>query len=211
MILLYIFAGLLLSAVGAVPLGASNIAVITTTSNESLSKGLHIARGAGVGEVVLAFFALWYTKILTTFFEVNPWVQLSFIGIFFVVGMLFLLSNKINFSFKKPTYSRKKPSKFLTGFLLALINPPVLIFWMIAISLTQKYVVPISSMSPILILLLFFMGVYLGKFITLYFYGKLSHKSSQKQQRSEKYKLYRIIGVALILVSTIQVFRFFIN
>ena len=210
MILLYIFTGILLSVIGAIPLGASNIAVITTTRKESLSKGLRIAQGAGVGEVVLAFFALWYTKVLTSFFEMNSWVQLSFIGLFFMIGMVFLFSNKINFSFKKPTYTIRKPSKFLTGFLLAIINPPVLIFWMIAISLTQKYMLPISNMSPILFLLLFFVGVYIGKFITLYFYGKLSHKSAQKQG-GEKYKLYRFIGIALILVSTIQSLRFFIN
>ncbi len=137
MILTYILTGMLLSAVGVIPLGASNIAVITTTSKESLSKGLRIARGAGVGEVVLAFFALWYTKMLANFFEMNAWIQISFIGLFFI-------------------------------------------------------------------------GVYIGTFITLYFYGKLSRKSAQKQ-RGEKYKLYRIIGIALILISTLQGLRFFIN
>ncbi len=68
MILLYIISGIILSAVGAVPLGASNIAVITTTSKESFSKGLKIAHGAGFGEVVLAFIALTYSKIITHFF-----------------------------------------------------------------------------------------------------------------------------------------------
>ena len=69
MILLYIFTGIILSVVGAVPLGASNIAVITTTAKESLSKGMRIAQGAGVGEVVLAYFALWYTKMISNFFD----------------------------------------------------------------------------------------------------------------------------------------------
>ena len=189
MILLYIFTGIILSMFGAVPLGASNIAVIKTTTKESLSKGMHIAQGAGFGEVVLAFFALCYTKVLTDFFEMNSWVQISFIGLFFVIGMLFLFSNKLNISFKKSSKNKRKYSKFLTGFLLAVMNPPVLIFWMIAISLTQKFVVPISNMSPILFLLLFFTGVYLGKFFTLYFYGRLSHKYAQKQS-NKKYKFY---------------------
>lgn len=210
MILLYIIAGILLSAVGAVPLGASNIAVITTTSKESLSKGLKIAHGAGFGEVVLAFIALTYSKIITNFFEMNPWVQISFIGLFFFIGLLFLFSKKMSFRIKKPIVKNRKTPKFITGFLLAVVNPPVLIFWVIAISLTQKYVLPLSNMSPLLILLLFFIGVYVGKFITLYFYGKLSHQSVKKQNH-ERHKLYRVIGIVLIIISTLQGIRFFIN
>ncbi len=106
--------------------------------------------------------------------------------------------------------NKRKKSKFLTGFLLAILNPPVLIFWVIAISLTQKYMIPISSMSPFIILVLFFTGVYIGKFITLYFYGKISHRTAKKQNK-ERYKLYRVIGIALIVVSSLQGIRFFIN
>ncbi len=210
MILLYIFTGIVISVVGAVPLGASNIAVITTTAKESLSKGMRIAQGAGVGEVVLAFFALWYTKMISNFFEMNAWIQISFIGLFFSIGLLFLFSYKWFSRFKITSKNKLKSSKFLTGFLLALINPPVLIFWMIAISLTQKYVLPISNMSPILMLLLFFIGVYTGKFITLYFYGKWSHRSVQKQSH-EKHKLYRVIGIALLIISTAQGIRFIVG
>ena len=67
--MLYIIIGIILSAVGAVPLGASNIAVITTTTKESLSIGFRIAHGAGLGEVVLAFIALTYSNLITTFLK----------------------------------------------------------------------------------------------------------------------------------------------
>ncbi len=210
MILLYIIIGIILSAVGAVPLGASNIAVITTTTKESLSKGLRIAHGAGFGEVVLAFIALTYSNFITTFFEMNTWIQVSFMILFFIIGLFFLFSKKISFKIKKSMVNKRKKSKFLTGFLLAILNPPVLIFWVIAISLTQKYMIPISSMSPFIILVLFFTGVYIGKFITLYFYGKISHRTAKKQNK-ERYKLYRVIGIALIVVSSLQGIRFFIN
>ena len=69
---------------------------------------------------------------------------------------------------------------------------------------------PISNISPLLILLFFFTGVYLGKFITLYLYGKLSYRSIQKKCL-EQYKLYRVIGIVLILLSTFQGIRFYIN
>ncbi len=210
MILLYIFTGIILSIIGAAPLGASNIAVITTTAKESFLKGMQIAHGAGLGEVVLAFIALSYSKMISDFFEMNSWIQITFIGLFFVIGLFFLLSKKLSFRINRTNISKRKYSKFLKGFLLALLNPSVLIFWIIAISLTQKYLLSLSNMSPLLLLLLFFSGVYIGKFVTLYFYGKLSYRSAQKESH-KKHKLYKVIGIALILLSTLQGIRFFVS
>ncbi len=64
-------------------------------------------------------------------------------------------------------------------------------------------------MSPWITLLLFFTGVYLGKVLTLYSYGKWGQKLEKKRQGfSSKKDL--IVGVALLLVGVIQGIRFFI-
>jgi len=64
-------------------------------------------------------------------------------------------------------------------------------------------------MSPWLVLLLFFSGVYLGKVITLYFYGKWGKKMDKKQNESS-YKKDIFIGLALVVVGCIQGVRFLI-
>jgi len=208
MILLYFFTGFILSVIGAAPLGASNIAVITTTTKESFSKGMRIARGAGFGEVLLAFFALCYTTAISDFFEMNSWIQALFILLFFIGGIIFLFSTKLFFQFIKIQKKKNKHSKFLTGLFLAIINPSVLIYWILAISLTQMYLLPISDMSPFTTLTLFFIGVFSGKVAILYFYGKWSRKTVQKEKNTN---LYRIIGISLILISTIQGIRFIVS
>ena len=71
---------------------------------------------------------------------------------------------------------------------------------------SKKYILPISNMSSLLIVVLFLTGVYVGKFITLYFYGKMGTISSQKQNQNP-HKLYRFIGLFLVLFSTIQGLR----
>jgi len=210
MILLYILVGILLAIIGAAPLGASNIAVITTTAKESLSKGMIIAYGAGIGEMLLAFLSLCNSNVLTEFFAMNPWIQVSFIVLFFVIGLFFLFPNKINLDRFKKTKAKRKKSKLLTGFLLSIANPPVLLYWIIAISLTQKYLLAISDMSPLQVLLLFFSGIFIGKVFTLYFYAKWSNKM-KKKETSDKSKLYRLIGIILILLSTVQGVRFFVS
>ena len=64
-------------------------------------------------------------------------------------------------------------------------------------------------MSPWIVLLLFFLGVYLGKTITLYFYGKWGKKMEQTQNESN-YKKDIFVGLALVLVGCVQGIRFFI-
>ena len=206
MILGYFIIGLIIAALGATPLGASNIAVITTSGKESLSKSMHIAYGAGFGEVILAFLALCYSQMLSDFFNMNPWVQLVFIISFLAIGIFFLLPKKPKTVIKK---SIKPPSKFFTGFILAIANPPVLLFWILAISITHKYVLSVSEMSPMIVLLLFFSGIYIGKVVTLYGYGKWSSKRSQSS--GNKTKLYRGIGIALIAIAMVQGVRFLIS
>lgn len=206
--ILYIFVGLVLAVIGAAPLGASNIAVITTTTKQSLSKGMIIAYGAGLGEVLLAFLSLCNSTMLSSFFEMNPWLQATFIGIFFIVGLFFLFPNTLKICIKRTRERKRKNSKLLTGFLLSILNPPVLLYWIIAISLTSRYLLTLSDMSPTLILVLFFSGVFLGKVLTLYFYARWSNKRKQKEN-GDKTKLYRLIGIVLIAISTIQGIRFF--
>ena len=135
--------------------------------------------------------------MISEFFIMNAWFEFSFITLFFIIGVFFLLppafqklrpKKKITPIFKS---SSNSSSKFLTGFLLALANPPVLLFWILAISLIQKYLISVSEMSPFLILLLFFTGIYLGKVGTLYGYGVLS--SRVKQRDGNKPKFYKLM------------------
>ncbi len=210
MTLLYLLFGTLIATVGAAPLGAVNIAVINTSINENIKKASYIALAAGIGEVILAFFALHCSMQLSIFFHENQWIQIVFIIIFFLVGMYFMfLANKMT----KSNKSRKiklSNSKFLTGFSLALLNPPVIIYWILAISLINKYIFELTVQNSISSLLLFFIGIYIGKITTLYFYGRWGNKMAHKQEGS-KTKLHRIIGIALIAISVFQSIKFVVD
>jgi len=58
MILIYLFVGLLASILSALPLGASNIAVINTTLKQNTKQAFKIAITAGIAEVILSYYAL---------------------------------------------------------------------------------------------------------------------------------------------------------
>ncbi|MEB3344072.1 LysE family transporter [Aquimarina gracilis] len=172
MSILYLLFGTLIAIIGAAPLGAVNIAVINTSIKENVKKASYIALAAGVGEVILALFALHCSLQLSTFFQENRWIQVIFIVVFFLVGVYFMfLTNRITLPNKRRRI-KISDSKLLTGFSLAILNPPVIIYWIIAISLVNKYIFKLTVQNSISSLFLFFMGIYIGKITTLYFYGR---------------------------------------
>ncbi|WP_298541630.1 LysE family transporter [uncultured Aquimarina sp.] len=209
MIAFYLILGILTSVAGALPLGAVNIAVINTTIKEDTRKAFRIALAAGIGEVLLALFALHCSMELTGFFENNRWIQLVIISIFLAIGIYFLVrKNKKEMNEKTPKIKLGK-SKFITGFSLAFLNPPVILYWIIAISLTNKHLFELTLYTPIVALFLFFSGIYLGKIGTLYLYSQWGNKMAQKSNNS-KTKLFKIIGIALIVISFVQGIKFLV-
>ncbi|PQB05108.1 LysE family transporter [Aureitalea marina] len=208
MIILFLLIGLILAAVGGAPLGASNIAVVSAATSGNQIRARRLILGAGLGEVALAFLAVCYSSLLAEFFQMNPWVQASFIGLFFLVGIGFLLATRLR-HFPKVKTPKLPETALSSGFLLAFLNPPVLLFWILAIGLSSRYLLPISDQSSILVLSLFFLGVMLGKAMILQAYA-LYGKRIQERGAGDKNKLYRLIGVVLIVLSTLQGLRFFL-
>ena len=159
--MLYLFVGLILAAMGGAFPGASNIAVVSTVLNGNPKQGKQIAYGAGLGEITLAFLALYYSMMVTDFFAMNPWVKIAFVFVFFAVGGLFLLKHKLPKKQNKKTRTSGFGGRLVKGYALAALNPPVLLFWLVAIALVHNNYFELSAMIGIPALLLFFAGVFL--------------------------------------------------
>lgn len=200
MILLFFLIGIFATIVGAIAPGASNLAVIKTTVNENIRQGLKIGYGAGIGEVILAFLALNCGMMVQDFFVMHVWVQYALVVALFVVGIILLRS--------KPK-DQKEPSafssKYMTGFVLSIVNPPVLIYWVVVFSmLNASYSFNYGTATPVL--LIFFGGVFLGKVITLYGYGKLGYLI-QNKKGDFKCLINRIMGIILMSIAAIQAIK----
>jgi len=200
----YLLLGASLAFVGGLPLGASNLAVIHHSKTHSLAKGMRIAYGAGLGEVLLALFALSYSNVLLGFFQMNVWIQWLFVAGFFALGVLLLL----NYRLPKRRSKLPKLPAFSLGTFLALANPPVLFYWIVAISIVQPLFPGLSEMSPLMVLFGFFVGVFLGKIGVLYGYARWTRKLSDKRSSGQ---LQRILGLVLIGLSLAQSVRWAIS
>lgn len=203
MIIIYFIIGILAATLSALPLGASNIAVINTTLKQNAKQAFKIAITAGLAEVILSYYALHCNQVIKSFFENNLWVQISIVIILFTAGsVLFFKKQSKNNTNKKP----RKQSKYLTGFVLGIINPPVLIYWVIAYGILNSNDFMISLQSSFLVLFLFFFGVYIGKLLTLVLYSKISTTIKNKVQNITLV-INKATGVLLISISFIQAIK----
>jgi threonine/homoserine/homoserine lactone efflux protein len=198
MILTILLIGFTATIIGALPPGASNLAVIKTTMQENIYQSLKISYGAGIGEVLLAFIAFSSGMVVQEFFAMHIWLQFLIAGILGIAGIYFIKTKQIEKRDK-----RKYSSKYVTGFALSVINPPVLIYWVLIFSvLRSSFGIGLESYS--LGFILFFLGVFLGKVVTLYGYGKLGTRIQKKKPNTNSASLNRMIGVVLLSLSLLQ-------
>ncbi|MCL6295425.1 LysE family transporter [Jejuia spongiicola] len=205
MILIYFLIGILASILSALPLGASNIAVINTTLKQNASQAFKIAVAAGIAEVILSYYALHCNLVVKDFFNNNMWVQIFITILLLAIGIfLFFKKESINQSKKRKLVQ----SKYATGFILGLLNPPVLIYWVLVYGFINNNDIMLSLKSSFSVLFLFFAGVYLGKLLTLYFYSRFSLIIKNKAQNIALV-VNKITGVLLVIIGVVQVINIY--
>ncbi|NOY48933.1 MAG: hypothetical protein GXO84_12250, partial [Chlorobi bacterium] len=83
---MYFFIGIFAAVLGALPLGASNIAVINTTLKQNATQAFKIAITAGIAEVILSLYALHCNTIVQNYFDHNVWIQVTIVVLLLVIG-----------------------------------------------------------------------------------------------------------------------------
>ncbi len=206
MIIAYFFIGIFASVIGALPLGASNIAVINISIKQNVHQAYKIAFAAGIAEVILSFYALHCNTEVQNFIDNNMWIQVVIVLILLTVGAILFFKKQ-----KQKEYKRKSlvQSKYLTGFLLGILNPPVLIYWIVAIGFLNKSRFGLNLQSSLLVLFLFFSGIYLGKLLTLYLYSKFSMVVKTKVHNINRV-INKATGVLLVVIAVFQVVKLYI-
>lgn len=200
MIFIYLFIGIFAAILSALPLGASNIAVINITLKENAKQAFKIAITAGAAEVLLSYYALDCNEVIRRFFNDNVWVQTTIVILLFAAGGYLFFKKQTQ---KKPKKLKLTQSKYATGFLLGIINPPVLIYWVIAFGVLNNNDFMLSLQSSFSVLFLFFTGVYLGKLLTLYGYSKMS-SHLKNRINNISHLVNRVTGVLLMFIGLIQ-------
>ena len=212
-ILLYFFIGIIAAIIGALPLGTTNVAVINTTIKENVQNALKIVYTAAAAELILVLIAIGFNMQIENFIDMNVWVQYAIVVVLLAVGTVLIIGRKecikdVNDECVIIKKRKIKISKQTLGFILGLVNPTVLIYWILVISFLSKKMIYLNTNVEISILLLFLVGVFIGKVITLYGYGKFSHMLKVRMKNITT-SINRVIGILLICVSIFQITKLF--
>ncbi|MBV1922552.1 MAG: LysE family transporter [Flavobacteriaceae bacterium] len=206
-VLLYFFLGLVLAMIGALPLGTTNVAVINTTIKENVQCALKIVYTAAVAELILVMIALAFNMQIESFVDMNIWLQYVIAIILLGIGIVLSFGRKecVKDENEECIIIKKRYniSKQMLGFILGLFNPTVLIYWILIISLLNKKMLSLTINIEYLVLALFLIGVFFGKVLVLYGYGKFSHILKLRMKNLTT-SINRIIGVLLVCISIFQ-------
>ncbi len=204
-ILLVLLIGALAAAINTLPPSATNLAVIKYTANGDITKAMHFAYGAALGEVIVAGLAVSFGVLIERLYTNNLWIQIVFIILMITIGIYFLKKTKEN----NINISPNQSVRFRNGLLLGSLNIPMFIYWTAILSMLSKYL-QISDSSSWLVIILFLSGVFFGKLSILYLYGKLSDYMTSNFS-TFKGKLNKIIGVVLLLAALFQSIKLIID
>ena len=209
----YLFLGILTAIIGALPLGTTNVAVINTTIKENIKNALKIVYTAALAEIILVIIALSFNMQIENFIGMNIWLQYTIAVLLLVIGIILILGRKecIKDENEECIIIKKRRinlSKQMLGFILGLVNPTVLIYWILVISFLKKKMIDLDINIEYTLLILFLIGVFAGKVITLYSYGKFSHILKLKMKNITT-KVNRVIGFLLTFVSLFQFAKLF--
>ena len=207
-IIIYFFLGITSAIIGALPLGTTNVAVINTTIKENVKSALKIVYAAALAELILVLIAIRFNMQIENFVDMNIWLQYAIGFLLLGIGIYISFGRKecVKDESEECIIIKKRKfhvSKQLLGFILGLVNPTVLIYWILVISFLNKKMIYLNIKVEYLLLILFLVGVFFGKVIILYGYGKFSNILKVRMKNITT-RINRIIGVILICISMFQ-------
>ncbi|MBR9999144.1 MAG: hypothetical protein KFF73_09240 [Cyclobacteriaceae bacterium] len=145
---IYLFAGIILSIIGALPFGLVNLSVLQVANNNGTRSALKIAHGAAIVEVLFALTAIYAGNVINGFIQQNTFVNYLSVLAMGIGGLIFLVKKKNN---KIPGMHRS--AGFLHGAFLNILSFQVLLYWLIAISfLSAKQLIGYDLITVLLLI-----------------------------------------------------------
>lgn len=192
------FSTALASFLGSLQLGLVNSAVIKAALEKRLKASLWLAFGGCLPELIYAFIATFVYKYVITLYE-KPFKIIS-LSILLVYG-IFLIVKKNKSATSNSTISSHA---FLKGFVLGSINPQLLIFWSLFLSVSPLGYLVNSNLGG----LVFGFGAAFGALLVLTLFSVLCfYNAKYLEKKINTFQIDKVIGCALIIIAIIGWFQ----
>ncbi len=201
--LLTFFITAIISFVGSIQLGPTNLAVIQTTLSKGFKSAILVAIGGSLPEIFYAVLALQGNNFLQKHQSWIRFLEILIIPVFLGIGLFYVFQKQ-----KKPSQItvEKASNDFLKGFSLGMLNPQLLPFWL-GILIAFNSFLKIENLPS---KTAFVLGTASGAFAILYGFIVLTIRfKEQILQFLNKYPLNKIIGWVFIGLAVVQSYKFF--
>lgn len=200
--IIYFLIAAIISFLGSLQPGPVNMAVLYAASNKQYKQGLYIAIGGSIPEFIFSFIALKFYTIISIHVQSIHQFSLALDILFIAIGILLFFVKKSN---KVLTDSSLKKG-FFTGFLLAIVNPQLILFWLAVITSLSIQQIQIDTNGQ---QIAFAIGTIIGAFLLhLLLLYAIKQNANNSLVIWLETRSTQIIGVVLILVGS---FHFIVN
>ena len=195
---LYFVIGLLVCFLGTLPFGPINLTVVKTTVDSNQRQGLEIALAASLVEIIEALIAICFGMVISLFLQTNIYIRVAIAVGFIVLGFYVWFRKEASHVVDQPKTAGKG---FKRGLLIAALNPQSIPFWIVALAAIGQY---FSFVYQGVFLLVFLLGVFLGKLLALTGFVLVSNFLKTHLQDSARL-VNRVLAVVLILIGVTQI------
>lgn len=194
----YFLTGFFVCTLGALPFGLVNLSVLDVSIRQGNQKAMKIAYGAALVEVLFGLTALFAGGLLQKYIDGNILIHYVIILVLALAGLIFIRKRQNN-----ELRSEQNGGGFFKGIILNLISIQVLLFWLFAITLLSSRDLLPEKIFPVI---MFVIGIWLGKITILAIYIFLSKKIVSKSAMVSKY-MNQIIGSILFITAALQIVK----
>lgn len=200
---MYFLFGLMGSFLGGVAFGPINLSVVDLTLKRNMRSALRFSAAAALVEIIQAVIAVMFGKLISRKIEEFPELKMAVIAFFVILGLFFIFKNDKP---KTEISSNKESSNFINGFIVAILNPQAIPYWIFVLAYLKS--ANVLFQLDAWHLTLFLVGVSIGKFIILSLYGYLSEYIKRHFTNLNEY-VSKTIGGILLVVGIIQAIKYF--
>ncbi len=195
--------GLLVSFLGALPLGVLNLTAADIALKKGMSAVWWFALGVLLVEYIQAFIALQFSSFLIQNPQVEQYIQWAVIPLFLILGIGYLSAAwRKNKTPSKKTRGEKL-SPFPKGVLLSAANPLAIPFWLgMATYLEQQQLLVFKTVY----IHTFILGIIVGTLGALLLFGCLGNHFLKRFPKINQ-RISLLIGLIFIGMAVIQLLK----
>ncbi len=195
--------GLIGGFLGGLAFGPINLSVVDITLKKGVRAAISFCAAAAMAELIHSTAALLFGKIISRKIDELPELKLLVIIFFVILGVYFILKKD---NTKVEISEDSKRSNFLNGFIIAILNPQTIPYWIFVLAYLKSSTNHIDLKSWYILFLL--AGAAVGKFFIL---GSYAYLSKYIENRTNNLRAYvsNAIGGLLLAVGVFQVIKYF--